>query len=633
METRVPADGGPDGGPRPLQPNARAALDPTDPTLALLHEVATALIAVPLEVEPILAQVTALTVPRLADLAIIYLLHDAQRLERLTAVHRDPAKNTLVYELQRRYPPDLTAPIGLAHVLRTGHSEIVANAQERFEPLMADDEQRALVRAIAPCSYLTVALQADGAILGALQLCITESERQYTANDLAVAEAIASRCALALRKARLHMALRDANAVALATAERTERLGQLVEALNAATAPEVIVRVVTEHGALALGAHTAALALYSEDRGVLTIAHSVGYPPEMVAAWRTFPRDAPNPLAEVARTGAPLWLPSLQARRERYPHLVTQQAATGPGALACLPLVVAGEVIGVLGIGFGEDRLFDAELRTLLRSLAHQCALALERARLYAAERDARQRAEVALAQRDSFLAAAAHELRTPLTALLGNAQLLHRRALNAPQRPAREVAMLESMVSQTLRLATLINTLLTVTELDSGQLVLARAPVDLCALARRLVAELEPFSEQYTLVCEAPDEPLMALGDELRLHAMLEVLLRNGLMFSPAGSVMTVQIRPEEGEVVVTVVDQGQGIPGEALPHIFERYYRAPHTSRASSGGLGVNLWLAREIARRHGGDLIVASTVGMGSTFTVRLPLWEEGPVVRGP
>jgi signal transduction histidine kinase len=595
---------------------------PTDPGLALLQDVVTSLVGSPLEVEPILARVTALMVPRLADLAIIYLLRDGRELDRLAVIHRDPAKGRLVHELQRRYPPDLSAPIGLALVLRTGRPELIVEAPaQTFEPLMLDDEQRALVSAIAPRSYITVALKADGVILGALQLLITESDRRYNADDLVVAEAVGQSCGLALRNARLHTALQAAHHSALAASERMDRLRLLVEALNAATLPAEVARVVTEHGALALGARTAALALRVGDGDRLAIAHAVGYPPEVVAAWRSFPLAAATPIGDAIRSGEPIWLADEEERRARYPELGAAQSLTGRGTIAALPLLVDGQTIGALGIGFGVGQTFDAEARTLLLTLAHQCALALERARLYEAERVARTRAEAALRQRDQFLSAAAHELRTPLTSLLGNVQLLQRRARHRGERGDREAQMLDVVGSQALRLSKLITTLLMVTELEAGQLTLAQTQVDLCTVGRRVLAELEPFAEGHALVCDVPDHVVLVQGDEVRLAAMIEELLRNAIAHSPTGGPVTLKIGLSDGWAELAVIDQGLGIAAEALPRIFERFYRAPHAPPAG-GGLGVNLWLAREVARRHGGELLVASVVGAGSTFTVRLP-----------
>lgn len=595
------------------------AASTADPTLALLRGVADTLHTIPPAIEPILAQVTALTVPRLADLAIIYLLRDPQTLDRLTIVHRDPAKTALVAELQRRYPPDLSADVGLARVLRTGETELIPVVpQQVFAPLMRDDEQRALVSAIAPRSYLTVALQANDAILGALQLVVTESERQYGPDELAAAESLARSCGLALRSARLH-------SEALASGRRIEGLRELVEALNAVTTPEDVARVVSEHGALALHATTATLALCTEDAAALAIAHTVGYLPEVVAAWQPLPLTLATPLTDAARTETPVWLSTLAERRARYPHLAEAQSYTGPGALVALPLISHGQVLGALGFGFGGDQVLTPELRTLLLTVAHHCALALERARLFGAEREARVRAEAALAQRDQFLSAAAHELRTPLTSLLGNAQLLQRRAL-AVAAGVKEIKMLGALVSQSMRLARLINTLLTVTQLDAGELTLARTRIDLCDLARRILTELEPFAEDHTLVCEIPDEARYVLGDEARLGAMLEVLLRNAIAYSSPGSAVTLRITEDEGWITVDVVDSGQGVPPEALPHLFERWFRAPNARPANSGGLGVNLWLAREMALRHDGEIRIESEPGSGSTFSVRLPAFEE-------
>jgi PAS domain S-box-containing protein len=256
------------------------------------------------------------------------------------------------------------------------------------------------------------------------------------------------------------------------------------------------------------------------------------------------------------------------------------------------------------------------------RAEAERARLAEENARLYADEQRARAEAETAVRLRDEFLSVASHELKTPLTALLGNAQLLQRRAEREGSLGERDRQTLGAIVEQIKRLNRMMAELLDVTQLAARRITLERRPLDLCELARRVVEELRPTQAPHRLDLELPAAPAPLLGDELRLAQVVTNLVQNACKYSPAGGVVAIRVEAGAGQVRLTVADQGIGIPQAELPRLFERYYRAPNAGLARIPGMGIGLYVVREIVELHGGSVTAASVEGQGSTFTVTLP-----------
>lgn len=206
--------------------------------------------------------------------------------------------------------------------------------------------------------------------------------------------------------AREQAARREAEAVA----DRLSRLQQVTASLAQALTRDQVAQIVVEQGVAALGAQAGSLMVLSEDSQELIMAGSVGYPPELIAAWSRFPVANATPLGDAIRGGEMILLGSLAARAQRYPQLVPTYSRSGGEATASIPLRVDGQVLGGIGLTFGEAREFTEADGTFMLALASQCAQALERARLYEAEQTARTRAETAQA-RLSFLAEAAVRL------------------------------------------------------------------------------------------------------------------------------------------------------------------------------------------------------------------------------
>jgi signal transduction histidine kinase len=345
----------------------------------------------------------------------------------------------------------------------------------------------------------------------------------------------------------------------------------------------------------------------------------------MLDSWRQFSLSQAVPLAEAVRSKTMILIESPDALVARYPQL-GQRAMPEHRAWAAIPLLLEGRVSGALGLSFGEAHVFNGDERTFLLTLASQCAQALERARLYEAERQARARAEAAVRLRDQFLSIAAHELKTPLTSLLGYAQLFQRRTLRVGNLSEADQRALDVIVAQSARLNRMVAALLDIARIESGQLSIQRAPLDLCELARRVVEEAREQAEEHPLEVTCQPEQLLIEGDDLRLEQVLQNLIQNAIKYSPPGAPVAVRLERQGAYASVAVADRGIGIPEAALARLFQRFYRAPNVDERQISGMGIGLFVVKEIIMLHDGTVEVESIEGQGSTFSFRLPLIAE-------
>jgi hypothetical protein len=275
----------------------------------------------------------------------------------------------------------------------------------------------------------------------------------------------------------------------------------------------------------------------------------------------------------------------------------------------------AGRALRVLGttINITERKAGEAERSALLGQVQE----ALQ------ATSTALARAEDATRERDLLISIAAHDLRSPLTVILGQAQLLHRRAVRAGL-DERDQRTLATVVEQAERLNQMIVALLDLSRIHEGRLMIDPRPLDLLALLERVVREVRSTVTAHSLSLYVPPVPLTLEADPIRLEQVLHNLLGNAVKYSPNGGPIEVAVEPEADAVRILIRDYGIGIPAAALPHLFTRFYRAPNAAaRATTSSMGIGLFVVRELVQAHGGTVAVTSAEGAGSTFTVRLPL----------
>ncbi|MBI2761024.1 MAG: hypothetical protein HYX51_06320, partial [Chloroflexi bacterium] len=242
-----------------------------------------------------------------------------------------------------------------------------------------------------------------------------------------------------------------------------------------------------------------------------------------------------------------------------------------------------------------------------------------EREQLLDQERHAREDAEAAARVKDEFLSTAAHELKTPVTAPRACAQLLQ------GSLPAgggdRTTTALAALERQTGRLTRLADELLESSRLALGRLDLQYERIDLSVLARETVAQVQMTTRIHQLRLNAAG-PLSAEPDPDRISQVLVNLLTNAVKYSPTGGSIEVTVAGDTEQATVSVRDEGIGIPDDKQAHLFEQFYQAHARTAHDYGGMGLGLYLSRELVRRHGGEIGIQSVVGMGTTVTVRLP-----------
>lgn len=232
---------------------------------------------------------------------------------------------------------------------------------------------------------------------------------------------------------------------------------------------------------------------------------------------------------------------------------------------------------------------------------------------------------------RSDFLAMMSHELRTPLAASMAFADILRERREAGEAPSAEDERLWHEMESNHKTLLSLINNILAMARIDAGREALRPELMDIGDVVGLLEATIAPLAAQKSLELDyrIGEVPLfVADGDKLR--RIVENLMSNAVKFTPAGGRITfaAEHRAEEGVIEFTVSDTGCGIPETSIPTIFDRFVQADGSGTRAYGGSGLGLALVRELAEMHGGTVGLASTVGEGSTFTVRIP--DDIPLV---
>jgi signal transduction histidine kinase len=389
--------------------------------------------------------------------------------------------------------------------------------------------------------------------------------------------------------------------------EGLEVLHDIGRAILSLDLPECLQQLVDRTAALLSAPSVTVLLLHD---GSLQVASYAGQQVDDADIRANLPTCIAN---RVMVSGQSIWVPDFRTTASVTPLQPTSRCGIGVG------LVVDERVIGVLLIEAPQPQKFDKAHFMQANTLAIQAAIGIHNAQLY-------EDAQKAILARDAFLSIASHELKTPLTSLLGYAQVMQRRVAREQSISPRDQKTLQALVAQTERLTKMVDSLLDISRMKMGQLSIERRPLDLCTLARRVVDEFQLIIERHTIELIAPEEALIIEGDELRLAQVLQNLLQNAVKYSPAGGPILVQIARYDRKVCLSVADQGIGIPQEALAQLFTRFYRVHDAQSQHISGMGIGLYVVKEVVDLHGGEVAVESVAGAGSTFLIYLPLADE-------
>ncbi|MBX6772036.1 MAG: GAF domain-containing protein [Chloroflexi bacterium] len=331
-------------------------------------------------------------------------------------------------------------------------------------------------------------------------------------------------------------------------------------------------------------------------------------------------------LHEVVRTGQPLVsadIPATAGLRD-LPFL------EGGRRILASPIQVSGQNRGVVFVVSDRSQWLDGDDSAFLALLATRIGLLIEQGELRQRQIEIeRQRAQTEA--RQEFLGVVSHELKTPVAVMRAYTELLLRRAEKAGR--SSEVDILRRMSDQAERMLAMIEQLLDSRRLEGGLLTLEVGHFDLSELIRRVVHDVEVASRFHQIQVETPGR-ITIRADRRRIEEVVTNLLDNAIKYSPPGGTVRIRLTRETGAdgeeyALLAVSDDGPGIPEQDRERIFERFYQAPARLHRGHAGLGLGLYISRELVRRHGGDVWVESQEGQGSTFYVRLPLAGPQPL----
>ena len=378
-------------------------------------------------------------------------------------------------------------------------------------------------------------------------------------------------------------------------------LSRAVHLASASETPRIIQEL--ERGAAdAFGAPTARVALWNADSQRLEIVSDgdAELPSRLARPWT---EQRATLIADVDQGHAD--------------HDTSLLRVYGARSALAAPITAYGKRIGVLVVFAPRLPLFANSDLELIRLLADQSAVILESKALVDQAAQVRAREEAARLKED-FLSSAAHDLKTPLTGIVTQAQVLQRRAERDPTAPADRVGIAR-LLEQSQRLKRLVLELLDVTRLEQGNFLGDLECVDLAALVRTLI---DHESTRWRRVEVASDEPILVSVDPMRFGQVVTNLIENALKYSPLDTSVVVRMWCENGEALLSVHDEGIGVPVEDQHLVFERFHRGSNVDDRRFAGMGLGLYIARGIVEQHGGRIWVNSSAGRGSTFFVALP-----------
>jgi len=293
------------------------------------------------------------------------------------------------------------------------------------------------------------------------------------------------------------------------------------------------------------------------------------------------------------------------------------------------PLIAGRETIGMLTLVPGQDSaqsdVLDGDKERLLSTLANQIAIAIKNAQLFEATQQAYQELRQLDELKTEFINIVAHELRTPLGAMMGYASFAQKRV------PPELQKTMDFLVVSSMRMRAMVDAMLTIQRLDAGTAFVQMRPINLQKVVNKTMSDLKAMAELqgHTISLDIPDTLQPIEADPEKIDLILSNLLANAIKFTPDQGYIDITVKDQVETILISVSDNGVGIPLEERARIFDRFYQVPVQHIGGHGGMGIGLTAVKHLVELHRGQVWVESEVGHGSTFFVELPRTHTVPL----
>jgi signal transduction histidine kinase/HAMP domain-containing protein len=393
--------------------------------------------------------------------------------------------------------------------------------------------------------------------------------------------------------------------------EKVTRLQTITNSFSGTLLPKDVFDVIVEDVHRAIRADGGTISLISDD--------GTGIENRIIGLQTTLSKVDFNwhsPLTVALKKGVPMFFNDIETMKDEFREVYDILLKSKMSSVAYLPLITGDQIYGVLSFGFIIPRFFDEEEKEFIMALTRQCAQALHRAKLFKSATDAIQ-------VRDEFLSIASHELRTPLTPLKLQLQNMSRQVKKGHiqvQDQGQVLKFVESSDRQVDRLINLIDDLLDVSRISAGKLTLNRENFNFGEMAEEVISHYSSqMKEAHTILTSEIDKTITCTADKVRMEQVLINLLTNAVKYAPMKPVH-IRVSRNGNNARLEVIDQGQGISYENQKRIFDRFERV--RDKNNIGGLGLGLYICRQIVEAHNGSISVVSEPEKGSIFTVEIP-----------
>ncbi len=488
------------------------------------------------------------------------------------------------------------------------------------EPLLINKDVTARSREIGATnvgrdvlSYLGVPIHAGGEVLGVLSVQSTEREGAFDNDSLRLLTTIAANAGSAIHTAQLH-AETQRRAFQMATIANVGR--ELSSTLDL----ETVTRSVVENVHSLFSARDTILRLVDTDGVTLRTALALGLYAEENSI--DILQVGSGITGTIARTGIAEVIDNVELDPRGLHVAGTPDKEEVPETLMIAPLIASNRTIGVLSVYKDRtDGTFSQVDLDFLTGLGRQAAIAIENSRLFHEARSARASAEHANQAKSTFLANMSHELRTPLNAIIGFTRIVRKKSEGIL--PEKQTDNLDKVLSSSEHLLGLINTVLDIAKIEAGRMDVQASNFSINMLAEHCLNVAAPLIKPAVTLDKILAPDLMIVhSDQDKIKQIILNLLSNAAKFTHQGKI-TLRVDHTAANFVVSVQDSGIGMSEEALGRIFEEFQQADTSTTRQYGGTGLGLAISRNLARLLGGDLTAVSELGVGSTFTLSLPI----------